>query len=369
MIIGVSKVYTPTDNTELNSILQEIQEKIIYPAYLPEKQRKIVFSPAKKAYLEQNPIDIELEGEEYRFKAMDPSQDIRDSKLMLWDAMRHMKTKADWQNLGTLLAGYQKAGIRLKPNSIGKIVRLAAEADRIELLVDYLQQSRDTGLYLSSKEQFVRIFLAICRRVNAAEGDIDTIRHATKMADALLDIVQRPEHMKKANRGKTSTRSFLHFSAVGRTMLVHARASLAQARLQAGEPIDQDLIAIKDDLALLPSLWAPHLEDGVPLSQLPELKEMNPTVEGLEEPQRSTESRQRNTLTHPPTLSGYAYLEALAWTIRGIRAAEGLMSVEAAPLLPLIEPLKEHAGELLTTVGETRKALWLGHFEATLGSQ
>lgn len=319
-------------------ILKEIQESIILPAYLPQKQRRIVFDPAKRTYLEQNPIDIEVEGHEHRFKSIDVTKDVPPARGMLWKALSAMKTREDWANLGTILAGFRKARIALSLDQQAKLMRRATTSGQLGVLIECLKQARETGLYVINKEQLLTLYLAVNRKIHDANGDLAEIRQATRWGEIVLELIQRPENMEKTTAGR-DTRSFLHFSALARGLLLHARVSLAKARQQAEEPIGGDLVTIKDDLVLLNSLWAPHLRDGTPLSDLGEVKELNPSYapkkpDGLER-----------------SVNASAYLHNLAWVIRGIKFGEELSSVEAAPLLPLVESLDKHANELILAGG------------------
>lgn len=348
---GVRAIYSETDNAELNSILNTIQESIILPAYLPQKQRRIVFDPKKRNYLEQNPIDIEVEGHEHRFKSIDVAKDIPAAREMLWKALAAMKTKEDWANLGTILAGFRKARVVLSTNQQAKLMRLAIQNGQIGVLLECLKQARETGLYVANKEQLLTLFQGVNRQILDAEGDVAEIKQATRSGEIILDLIQRPDNMEKMVAGR-DTRSFLHFSPLARGMLLHARVSLVKAKQQAEEPIDEDMVTIKDDLLLLNSLWAPHLRDGIPLSEFPELKEMNPA-----------HTVQKANRFVPHAVSGSSYLQCLGWVIRGIKVAEELSIDEATPLLPLVESLETHAAEVIRECGE-KSAKWAEEYEA-----
>lgn len=356
------RIYAETENTELNALLKEIQDKIILPAYLPEKQRKIVFDPTKKLYLDQNPIDIEVEGHEHRFKTLVKSKDIPRSREALWKALRAMETTEDWQNLGTLLAGYRKAGIVLAPVHIGKITRLATESGQVEVLVECLKQASETGLYITNREQFIRILMAINAKVVSANADVAQVKRAARMGEILLDLVQRPENVHRISRGKGATRSLLNFSALGRSMLLHARVSVALAKQAAEEPIEENLVVIKDDLALLQSLWAPFSKDGIPMRDQSELVELRP-ANGSAAAGETTQSRRKNP-TQP--LNGSAYTRSLAWAIRGIETAQPLAPEETAHLNVVVLGLKAHAGQVIKDAPQANQGAWSEAYESVL---
>ena len=290
-----------------------------------------------------------MEGHEHRFKSIDVTKDVPAAREMLWKALSAMKTKEDWANLGTILAGFKKAGVALSSNQQAKLMRLAIKNGQLGVLIECLKQARETGLYVVKKEQLLTLFLGMNRQIQDAEGDVAETKQATRSGEIILDLVQRPDNMERMAAGR-DTRSFLHFSPLARGMLLHARLSLAKAKQQAEEPIDDDMVTIKDDLVLLNSLWAPHLRDGTPLSEFGEIEEMNPT-----------QSPKKHFIQH--AVNGSSYLECIDWVIRGIKLAEELSIAEATPLLPLIESLNNHVGEVIQ-VGRENGTNWARQYDA-----
>ena len=166
--VAVRAVFSETENDELRNVLKMIQEKIILPAYLPEKQRRIVFDPKKRSYLEQNPIIIEVDGLEHKFSSIDRFKDVENSKKALSRALEHMHTPEDWTNLGPLLAGYRRAGIRLKAKHLGKIVRVAGTRGQIFAVIECAKQSDKTGFTLKNPEVVARVFAFINDKISKA---------------------------------------------------------------------------------------------------------------------------------------------------------------------------------------------------------
>lgn len=349
--------------------MSEIQNKIILPAYLPEKQRAIVFDPTKRMYLEQNPIDIEVEGLEHRFKTLDKTKDIPNSRGILWKAIEAMKSKEDWENLGTILAGFRKAGVALSPNQLGKIIRLAYQAGQIGTIIECAKQAQHTGLYIVNKEQIAHVYLAINKEIAAANGDLAQIKQAVSQAETVLDLVQRPEHLKKIAAANGHS-TLLQFSSVTRGMILHARASLVEAKQLAEEPVDENLITLKDDLALLKSLWAAHLQHGIPLVKVRELTELNPRYEEQATKELGAPKLKRLALGDRESryhfLNGSSYVRSLAWTVRGIQLAEQIAKEETAPLLPLAKSLETHVASFLTLGSENGES-WAKEYEEIVG--
>ncbi|KAK1250084.1 hypothetical protein MKX08_010087 [Trichoderma sp. CBMAI-0020] len=331
---GVRAVFAETENDEMNKVLNTIQETIILPAYLPEKQRQLVFDPKMKSYLEQNPIIIEVEGLEHKFSTIDRFAGIENSKTILTKALKSMQSQDDWANLGTLLAGYKKAGIRLKANHWGKIVRMAGDSGNIHAVIECAKQSDKTGLMFTNRETVVRVLSYINEKVTSSNWDMTETKQAQTWADQVLDLLQRREH---AIQGQP-TRERLHFSRVVRGMTLFAKASAAKVKQQAGEPVEQDLVLLKDEVELLSSLWKDSTSAN--LEEVADFAKLNPTLERNSSPKG---------VKIPTALNGSAYVKVLAENIKGISLAREVLGEEAQGLAPVEVTLADHLRNFVKT--------------------
>ncbi|KAF3075737.1 hypothetical protein CFAM422_002240 [Trichoderma lentiforme] len=331
---GVRAVFAETENTEMNKILNTIQENIILPAYLPEKQRRLVFDPKMKSYLEQNPIIIEVEGLEHKFSSIDHFTGIENSKTILSEALSSMKSQDDWANLGTLLAGYKKAGIRLKANHWGKIVRMAGKSGNIHAVIECAKQSEKTGLLFTNRETVVRVLSYINEKVSGSNWDEAETKQAQKWADQVLDLIQRREHTVEGQ----PTRERLHFSRVVRGMTLFTRASAIKVKQAAGEAVEQDSLLLKDEVELLSSLWKDSTNAN--LEEVAEFAKLNPTLERNSSPKG---------VKIPTALNGSAYVQVLAQNIKGIALAREIVGEEAQGLAPVEVALADHLRHFVQT--------------------
>jgi len=345
---------TPTENAKLNEILNVIQDKIILPAYLPQKQRRIVFNPKKKGYLSQNPIDIEVEGHEHRFQTLNSHKDIPDARKQLYDAIDTMESKEDWANVGTILWGYRKAGVRLNQRAYDKIIRLACDSGNVGMVIGCLKQAHLTGMWITEREQVIRIVNAINARW---DGSLEQAKQASSWVRTLVDIIQRPENaeevskaIKKRQLADSGLGMSPHFSVLGRTAMLQTRAVTIQAKTQVEESVEDDLVALKDDLATVQTLWAPQLKEGKALAENAELAQARPSRQAFF------------------SLNGSEYVKSLAWSIRGIRTSQQVAEEAAAPLLPLVDNLEQYAREFIQSEAgnEARAEQWTKCFEEAL---
>ncbi|KAG6011189.1 hypothetical protein E4U54_008227 [Claviceps lovelessii] len=347
---AVRAVFTETDNAELNSILQSIQNTIILPAHLPEKQREIVFDPKKRSFLEQNPIVIELDGLEHKFSPIDRFKGIDNSKKALAKALNNMHSADDWANLSTLLAGFKKARIKLKPTHWGKIVRLAGIRGHVYAIIECAKQSDKTGLFLKNPEVVLRVLAFVNDKISNSSGAAAESKQALTWVEMVLDLLQRPEHAMPAQQ----TRERLHYSPLVRGLVLYARASAANT----GKAGERELDLLRDDVTLLTSLWQDAV--GKDLVEVAEFAKLNPTLERNANP---------NGNHAPRALNGSAYIQVLAQNIKGVELAQQVLGQEAAEgLSPILKTLESHLQDFATT-SEQRTDEWAKEYEKVMGKK
>lgn len=336
---------------ELNTILNSIQETIILPAHLPTKQRKLVFNPRNRSHLEQNPIIIEVEGLEHKFSPIDRSKDIENSKTALFRALTKMQSAEDWANLPTLLAGYQKAGIKLKDDHMGRIARLAGTNGQIYTIIECAKQSSKTGLLFRTPEIAVRTLASVNDKITESSWDANETKQALKWTETVLDLLQRPEHAPIAQ----NTRDRLHFSRLVRGLALFARASAAKV----GQASEREMNLLRDEVALLVSLW----EDAVnkDLWEVPEFANLNPTVERYA-------GEHGDSPRHRQALPGSAYVQTFAQYIKGIELAEEVLGGEAKALSPILNTLKSHLQDFAAR-SANKADRWEEEYEKVMGSK
>ncbi|KHN99526.1 uncharacterized protein MAM_02379 [Metarhizium album ARSEF 1941] len=345
MYIAVRAVFSETDNTELNSILNSIQEKIILPAYLPEKQRKLVFDPKKRSQLEQNPIIIEVEGLEHKFSSIDRFKEVENSKKALSRALHKMQSAQDWANLGTLLAGYKKAGIKLKANHWGKVVRVAGRRGHIFAVIECAKQFDKTGLVIRTPETAVRVLAFANDKITESAWDAGETKRALRWVETVLDLLQRPEFR--------STRQNLHFSRLVRGLAVFSRASA----VKVGQAAERDMALLRDEVALLSALWEGAVDKD--LFGVSEFAKLNPLVE--------RRARDDGEKIIPQALNGSAYIQVLTQNIKGIELAQEVLGDDVESLPPILDTLRSHLQDFATK-SETRTEAWADEYEKVMGT-
>lgn len=306
-----------------------------------------------RSHLEQNPVVIEVEGLEHKFSSIDRFKGVENSKTILNRALAKMQSAEDWSNLGTLLAGYKKAGIKLKADHWGKIVRVAGTRGHIYAVIECAKQADQTGLLLTNRETVVRVLAFINDKITESKWDAAETKQALRWAEQVLDLLQRPEHALPALR----TRDRLHFSRLVRGMTLFTRSSAVKVKQQAGESVDEDLALLRDEVGLFSSLWQDSVTQD--LTQVEEFAKLNPTVERNSAP---------NGVRVPQALSGSAYVQVLAQNIKGIALTRELLGDEAKDLAPVDDALNKHLTEFVQT-SHGRSKGWEDEYEKVAGQR
>ncbi|KAK4501636.1 hypothetical protein PRZ48_007445 [Zasmidium cellare] len=149
-------VFTESTNSELNNVLATLREQHFIPAYLREKERKMIFKPANKQFLQDNPQTTYIGDEEIKLQYIDRLRDILPRKQLVWRAINLIvegESGDDWQNLPKLLQGLHE-GVKkaAAPGQMEKIVRKALHNEKMGIIMQCLQQVEATGMTLKNEQ-------------------------------------------------------------------------------------------------------------------------------------------------------------------------------------------------------------------------
>ncbi|KAJ6784971.1 hypothetical protein PWT90_01770 [Aphanocladium album] len=340
---GIQGRFIETENAELNQVLKTIQEKNIFPAYLPEPKRKIVFNPRKTTFLQSNPIIIEVDGVEHRFSTIDAMKGIPNSKKTFNEAMRLMETPEDWENLPILLAGYQKSNIALHNKHFGKIIRRAEETGNIYTVIECAKQVEKTGFKLKTHEMAVRLLAAINDKI--VHNGAAATEQAVKWMEVTLDLLYRHERL--AQKDVTADKG-IHKSQVAHGLVLFTRASAVSTKQAAGEDAAAELILLKDQVEVLKSQWKSI-----------DLKDLGSDgVFATLSPLSSSAGK---------NLNGAGYVRVIAQNIKAISLARELVPAEANELSAVETALSEHLTQYATS-DKGRDGRWAEIFQQVTGS-
>ncbi|RKL34909.1 hypothetical protein BFJ63_vAg1342 [Fusarium oxysporum f. sp. narcissi] len=348
-----SAVFAETKNPQLNEILTEIQEKIILPAHLPEKARKLVFNPDKSDYIQRNPVTIEVDGLEHTFKTIDRFHDVPNSMKAFAEATKLMKTKEEWDNISTLLAGYKKAGIKLKRWHADAVTRRAGHHGQPYVVIECAQQVEKTGLSLQRDCTVILLLASINRKIISPKGEESETQQALKWNKMVWDIIQRPEHLAK----NTPPRRQPHMNPVIRGMILFSQASAVKEQQAAGAPVDDLIRELRDNVEFITSAWAERESDD--LTSSPYLNPINSRVKPNSD----------NYVPERQHVSPFNYILTLTENIRAIELAQEIIGEDAKDLQPIHDLMEKHIEDFVMMSPDKNSFGWDMAYERVTGRQ
>ncbi|KAH6888584.1 hypothetical protein B0T10DRAFT_56701 [Thelonectria olida] len=335
--LGLRAVFTETQNPNLNEVLTKIQEKIILPAHLPEKQRKMIFDPNMRNHIKQNPIIIELDGLEHKFTFMNRFHDLPNSKKAFREVLDLMQTKEDWDNLAILLAGYKKAGIKLYKFHYASMIRRAASRNQIHTIIECVKQSSKTGFNLSQDTHIIQLFLFVGK---------EKPETAVKWNDEILNLLQL-----------SGQASELNPIALGQVLF--AQAANVQNKTANQVEVTKETAQLKDSAQHLAQWWS---------RQLAENESVPASIVKLAPQKESKESKKRKDTLN---LSGIELIQAIAMNIKGMSLAREILGDAAKDLEPVEQKLETHVREFVKETAENGlyREVWATAYEEIMGKK
>ncbi len=186
--------FAPSSSAELDDILAEIRTKILLPSYLPQVQRKKLYSPRFEHRLRSDPITMEIDGQQLRLTHVDLFRDVPNSRRMLHAALDRMRSRADFDNLPRLLEGLHHAGRRLRADDAARVARRAGAAGHVYAVIECARTARRTGFRLDASEKAAEVLAWVqLRAVDAAWARPDT-EQALRWADMVLAMLEDELH-------------------------------------------------------------------------------------------------------------------------------------------------------------------------------
>ncbi|KAK7733927.1 hypothetical protein SLS53_008079 [Cytospora paraplurivora] len=188
--------FSKTSNKELDTILHELQHKVLLPALLPVEQRKKIFRARYKEKLEQSPIEIEIDGQRIKFRNLDwRLGEVPNGRGLFYKALDNMKTKEDWQRLPKLLeALYYNANRKFESQDWPKIVRKAGFSGNLGPVIDAAKKPERTGFKLDASEKVQEILSFTVWEAAEAGFKPYALESALRSAERILELMGQDGH-------------------------------------------------------------------------------------------------------------------------------------------------------------------------------
>ncbi|KAI1365214.1 hypothetical protein F5Y08DRAFT_338926 [Xylaria arbuscula] len=192
--------FTPTSSPELDSLLSEIRTKIILPSYLPEEQRKKIFSRKWEKKLNADPIVIEIDGEVINFRYLNPLTDLPNTQNTTGLAIKQFETVADFANLKPLLEGIHHTGRKIKPHFYVGIARIVGTKGHIYEIIECARSARRTGFKLDNSEKVNEVLHHVQMKARYADWDKAETKQALRWAEMVVEMLHDEVHQPKRSK-------------------------------------------------------------------------------------------------------------------------------------------------------------------------
>lgn len=156
--------------------------------------------------LEDDPVTVEIAGEEFRLKHIDRTKDQPSTIKGLLEIIANMKDKKDWNNLPVLLEGLKIAGRKVKPQYLEKLVRKAGQAGRQDAIFECARQVAKTGFVLKDLELVRQVFFWIQHKTMPDGRYVRSQTRALRIAEQTALLMEEERHSGGVVRGNTDPR-------------------------------------------------------------------------------------------------------------------------------------------------------------------
>ncbi|KAI9045391.1 uncharacterized protein KD926_008818 [Aspergillus affinis] len=186
--------FTKTSSADLDAALDHFREELFIPFGLRTSQRRTMFRQKYVDQLNEEPITVPIsETENFTLRHMDPLK--MPSVKEAVDVIAKMQTTNDWQNLLPFLSGLQMSNRKIKPDRWEWVVRRAAKADALGIILECAKRSERTNLRLNDAGLVKRLFFELHRKAQEGEFKDPAITKAVKLAQQFVMLMEAPQHL------------------------------------------------------------------------------------------------------------------------------------------------------------------------------
>ncbi|ORY69553.1 uncharacterized protein BCR38DRAFT_333436 [Pseudomassariella vexata] len=188
-------IFTKTSSPELDDLLGSIRNKIILPSFLPQEQRKKLFRQRYEKKLESDPIIIEVDGEIFKFRHMDPQKgNMPNTRKSVIQAIQAFSKDEDFANLVPLLEGIYHAKRKLPEDFYAKIARELGKKGRVYDVIECARMIKRTGYKLDTSEKVNTVLADVQMKAIDAGWSKGQTEQSLRWTEMVLDIIEEEEH-------------------------------------------------------------------------------------------------------------------------------------------------------------------------------
>jgi hypothetical protein len=192
--LGPVPAFTETSSPELDALLSSFRTKVFLPAHLSKDQQDLISKRKYMRALTVEPVIARIGDEDFRLEHLDQLTDLPSTKKGLDEVMSLMKDKKDWNNIIPLLHGLHNAGRVLSDVKLNKLLRRAALAGRLDVILECARRVSDTGFTLKNPEVVAEFMWRIQDKAYLKNWDAKETKQALSWAEMVSDMLEDERH-------------------------------------------------------------------------------------------------------------------------------------------------------------------------------
>ena len=194
IILGAVPGFTQTSSPELDRIFARFRQKVFLPAHLSKAQRDLVFKPKYKKSFTAEPIIASIAGEEFCLEHIDKCIDIPNAKKVFPKILDLMQDKRDWDNLPRFLTGLHQAGRNPAKLQQFIMVRKAAEAGRLDVILECARRVSETGFALKDPSLVNKFVRGIQNTAMTSDWEVSKTKKALSWVEIVSVMLEDKRH-------------------------------------------------------------------------------------------------------------------------------------------------------------------------------
>lgn len=139
-------------------------------------------------------VTARISGEDFQLKHINKVKDLPNTRKAFFQAVDLMKEKKDWDQVPVLLQGLKNAGSSLKMEWLLILIRKAAVAGRMDVMIECARRVDATGFRLNDPELMSALMWGIQCKAITSEFDTKETKKALAWAEMLLVIMEEDKH-------------------------------------------------------------------------------------------------------------------------------------------------------------------------------
>jgi hypothetical protein len=140
------------------------------------------------------PVIASVGGEEFQLEHIDRTKDKPNSRKALFKILKLMQDKKDWDNLPLFLSGLSRAGIKRTNAQHFTIVKRAADAGRLDVVLECARRASETGFVLNDPSLVTKFVSKIQANAMDSNWDLKKTKKALSWIEMISVMLEEEKH-------------------------------------------------------------------------------------------------------------------------------------------------------------------------------